>query len=210
MKFEFGQVIDINDPIPEAQRVKVRVDSIYDDLPVDDIPWAYVARSCDTGITFNIGISTHNLMVGSRVLCLFLDEYYQQPFVICQIPRIIDTTSNTSKGRKTILTKGGQVIAIDDEKSEIAVQDASKNKIVLNTKGIDIESSDTAKLNINIISGKDVNIKSKSQIKVVAPIIDASKSKEVILPESAQSMFTAGPIDTFTGQPNKKSTIGAK
>lgn len=210
MKFEFGQVIDINDPIPEAQRVKVRVESIYDDLPVDDIPWAYVARSCDTGITLNFGISSHNLIVGSRVLCLFLDEYYQQPFVICQIPRIIDTTANTSKGRKTFLTPGGQVIVVDDEKAEIAIQNASKNKIILNRKGIDIESASAAKLNINITSGKNINIKSKSQINVSAPVVDASNSKEIILPESSQSMFTAGPIDTFTGQPNKKSTTGAK
>jgi len=175
--FYWGLVENIDDPIKSGQ-VKVRVIGIYDDLTEAELPWCQVARSPEFGTTFNIGISNHNLIKGSQVLCVFLDQYYQQPFILCQVPRSSDCNNNTSLTKRTIITKSGHTITIDDGSDpSIDITDTAQNSIHLGKTGVKISATKdilkkldgnielkSSALNINI-SG-DVNITSSGEVNI--------------------------------------------
>lgn len=209
----WGIVEDINDPI-KAQRVQVRVFGYYDDLQKDELPWCQIARSATDPLTFDIGSSSHRLKPGSQVICVWLDTEYQQPFVLGQVPRITDCQNTTDLNKQVIQTSAGHKIIIDDgKKPYIDITDNKGNKVHFDENGISIKTnkdlSTGSKGNLNIKIDGDANIEG-TIVNIEADLIDMSKTKVIKLPDSATSMFTAGPIDTFTGQPNKKSTDGSQ
>lgn len=225
----WGIVEDINDPA-KAQRVQVRIIGYYDDLQKDELPWCQIARSATDPLTFDIGSSSHRLKQGSQVLCVWLDTEYQQPFVLGQVPRISDCQNTTNLDEQVTKTSSGHKIVINDGKNPyIDVTDNMGNNVHLGKEGISIHSNkDSIKGakgnfdeqidgNNNITINGNYNITVNGIAKIIgttiiaeANLIDASKVDVIKLPDSCTSMFTAGPIDTFTGQPNKRSSDGSK
>lgn len=138
MNYNWGIVVSIKDPA-QAQRVKVRLYGIYDNVPDDDLPWCPILRSATDALTFNIGKSSHNLMEGTQVLCGWLDDNFQQPIVLGSVPRIVDCDTNKNLDIQRIYTKQGHLIIIDSDKVEIT--DNKENSIKLDKDGISIKAA---------------------------------------------------------------------
>lgn len=222
----FGIVRNIQDP-ENAGRVKVKVIGLYDSFSDESLPWAYVTRSTDLGPTQGRGQNQHNLIIGSQVTVDFLDTEFQQPIVIGIVPRKEDIgQTNPFIHERTYINGTKTIISEDPDNPYEKIIDPSGNMLLMDKTGITIDSDknllvkikgdNKIEINGNVsqkiignidqnVSG-DVKMEVKGNTTVISPIVDASKSKKIILPDSATSMFTTGPIDTFTGQPNKKTT----
>ncbi len=208
MELAWGLVESIDDPI-QAQRVQVRVYGYYDDLNSDELPWCQVVRSSSDALTFNIGKQYHNLVPGSQVLCAWLDQNYQQPIVIGQVPRIDDCDENSDMKYQKIKTQHGHEIIVDE--NGISVTDSRKNNITMNKDGITISSkldmynkgnieeesnerSITVDNNFNI-TATNCNIKCSGETKIDATGVSIKNIK-------GPNQFCKIPACLFTGAPH--------
>lgn len=137
MDIAWGLVENVDDPI-KAQRVQVRIYGYYDNLNKDELPWCQVLRSATDTLTFGVGKSSHELVPGSQVLCGWLDNNFQQPIVLGQVPRIDDCADQTDINKQVYKTKGGHEISIDDD--TIFVKDKRSNLVQMDKEGITIKA----------------------------------------------------------------------
>jgi hypothetical protein len=92
MRWFLGIVEDIDDP-EELGRVRVRCFGIhspyYEDIQVEDLPWASVMVPATEGGISGTGRSANGLRQGAWVFGIFLDgKQSQNPFVLGSLNRI--------------------------------------------------------------------------------------------------------------------------
>ena len=81
-KSYLGVIVDVNDPLKQG-RARVRVFGIFDDLPVEDIPWAEAGTASEYFGGGAGGGAVSIPRVGAVVYCSFeADNYYKMYFDI--------------------------------------------------------------------------------------------------------------------------------
>jgi hypothetical protein len=81
-KSYLGVIVDVNDPLKQG-RAKVRVFGIFDDLPVEDIPWAEAGTASEYFGGGQGGGAVSIPRLGAVVYCSFEgDNYYKMYFDI--------------------------------------------------------------------------------------------------------------------------------
>jgi hypothetical protein len=81
-KSYLGVIVDVNDPLKQG-RAKVRVFGIFDDLPVEDIPWAEAGTASEYFGGGKGGGAVSIPRLGAVVYCSFEgDNYYKMYFDI--------------------------------------------------------------------------------------------------------------------------------
>jgi GH24 family phage-related lysozyme (muramidase) len=93
----FGVVEErCSDPL-KVGRCKVRVLGVHtenrQELPTDDLPWAFPVTTVNSASFSGVGHSPTGLIEGSWVLIVFGDEFKQQPLIIGSLPGIPTTES---------------------------------------------------------------------------------------------------------------------
>lgn len=101
----FGVVEErCSDPF-KTGRCKVRVLGVHtenrQELPTDDLPWAYPVTSVNSASFSGVGTSPTGLIEGSWVVVVFGDEFKQQPIILGSLPGI-PTTESTFREPQTI------------------------------------------------------------------------------------------------------------
>lgn len=91
-KFRIAEVRKSKKDPTKSGRVKVRVyNEQNDDQEVkdDELPWATVMHPVTSAATSRVGVSPHGLAIGSRVICMYLEEDVNQlyPIIIGSIAR---------------------------------------------------------------------------------------------------------------------------
>ena len=216
MDLVWGLVEDINDPI-KAQRVQVRIYGYYDNLDKDALPWCQVLRSATDTLTFGIGKSSHELVPGSQVLCAWLDQNYQQPIVIGQVPRVDDCVDQTNLNKQVYKTKGGHEISIDDD--EIYIKDKRGNIVQLDKEGITVKAPksvlplDKGNITITVEGNADINAVGEvningSSINLTAPESTIKSSGKVTIDGGEVSIKNISGPNQFCCLPNCLFTGG--
>jgi hypothetical protein len=181
MDLVWGLVESVDDPI-KAQRVQVRIYGYYDNLNADELPWCQVLRSATDALTFGNGKSSHELVPGSQVLCCWLDQNYQQPIVLGQVPRVDDCVDQTNINKQVYKTKGGNEVCIDDD--EMYVKDKRGNEVRMSKDGITVKVPKSVipvdKGNINITVEGSATIKATSEVTLEASSINLTSSEATI------------------------------
>ena len=90
-KMYFAEVRDIMDPL-KSGRVKVRMYGYHDNEKMvkdDDLPWALPLHPVTSAATGKVGITPTGLLVGSRVVILFMenDDNKQYPIIMGSFAR---------------------------------------------------------------------------------------------------------------------------
>ena len=115
-----GEVVRNDDPL-KAGRVKVNVFGVFDDIPVDDVPWAIYADPAMGGLD-NIG-SLVVPEVGSHVWCFFEGGDHHYPVYWAGAPAMKDgvpdvpeesRTTGDYPSNKVRKTKSGILMEMDD------------------------------------------------------------------------------------------------
>lgn len=96
-----GTVIDNNDP-QKVGRCKVRIHSLYDSLPVKDLPWIQMMIPLNHDIVFPPAI-------GKQVICMSLDSHNQNMLITGIVPGINDTTGTVEGGGSGGGSGGGDI-----------------------------------------------------------------------------------------------------
>ena len=105
-KFYIGEVRSLKDEW-ESGRVQVRVYGYHDDeqsIKDEDLPWATPLQPITSAATGRMGTSPTGMIVGSRVVVMFLDEEEQYPVIVGTFARAgkqKDDNDNT-KGKDDI------------------------------------------------------------------------------------------------------------
>lgn len=207
-----GIVEDVLDP-KQLGRVKVRVINEDDDFDTEQLTWSHVMMPTTSACVDGVGDSP-NLSVGSRVVGFYLDgEEKQQPMILGSFPTIPSNDENRHslnwlhRGKsilekqtigpepsnpyageypfnRTITTKGGHVIELDDtpqnervhiyHKSGAYIEINSEGRLVIKTP---VDSMDIAggiktiyaSGDVDVASEKNVTIGAASGIKMGAP-----------------------------------------
>lgn len=164
--FYFGRVENIHDPL-NIGRVQVRVIPFYNDLNSNDLPWAYVLRSTDLGLTLGRGLNQHNLINGSQVMVDFLDPNMQQPVVLGVIPREADFVERIDPLIHTLKFLNGTEIRIDEtpDESFIKVTDVNQNFILMSNTGVTVHVGN-ADYKIILESAGDINLESNGSTNI--------------------------------------------
>ena len=120
-----GEVLKNDDP-KKAGRVKIHVFGVYDNMPVEHLPWAILADPMMGGLKDNGGIFVPE--VGSHVFVFFEQGDHEKPVYFAGAPAIQDGEPDTpSESReegeypynKVFKTKAGISFEIDDTEDAI-------------------------------------------------------------------------------------------
>lgn len=228
-----GEVVDITDPL-KIGRVKVKVFGKFDDIPTEDIPWAYPGNN-STGSS-STGGGFFSVPKKGAIVSIKFDQgnlYHPEYFFNQQISdevkaeiensytnaHIIVYDTVTSGAVKIFFTEEKGVM-IDYQKTQInikpdksiLVQTASgKSKIeILDTGIVNITQADM----INVKTEKDVNITAKKVIIDHSDTIELGKgaTEKVILGNKFMSLFNShthtGNLGAPTSPPMKPMTPG--
>lgn len=88
MNFYYGVVEDRNDP-EQMGRVKVRVAGLHtqnkQQIPTDDLPWSVVMTPTTSPSLSGVGVTPY-LIEGSWVVCVFIDDNFQDMIIIGTLP----------------------------------------------------------------------------------------------------------------------------
>ena len=200
-----GVVVDINDPLKKG-RCKINVFGLFDDLAVDDIPWAFQTLDISFGDQGGSGrFSTPQ--VGAIVHVIFNNgDYYSPEYKgLQEIGKgLQDELNDSYEGSHSIIYDGIEIVKIFYTK---------KKGLMLETKGstINITNDDKITVNskgeINLISpGAHINIQKNGEIDLVNPIASIKISEaglitatgSTVTPNS-QGGWCALPTDPYTG-----------
>ena len=211
-----GIVEDIQDP-KQLGRVKVRIINEHDEsVETQDMDWAHIMMPPTSACVDGVGDSP-NLAVGSRVVGFFMDgNEKQMPMVMGSFPTIPGNDDNKHslswlhRGKntitrdiigpepgspyaaqypynRTITTKGGHVIELDDtpENSRINIHHTSGAYIEINNDGRVVIKSPVD--SFDIVGGQkqiyvkgDCTIKSETLVTVDSPTVKMTGDLEVI------------------------------
>ena len=195
-----GEVVDVEDP-QKVGRIKVKVYGKFDDIPVENIPWAYPGNNLSGGaasgggffsvpkkgsivsVKFDMGNIYHpeyffNQKISDEVKTEISDSYTNAHIIV------FDTVTEGSlkifftEKKGLMLDYKGSQINIKPNKS-IDIHTASgKSKIELVDDGtLNIQNGS----NINIQTDATVNIKAKSDVKINCVNVDVTASKKAII-----------------------------
>ena len=124
-----GVVEDDQDPL-NAGRVRVRVYPMFTSLPVATLPWAVPAPRITSGAGNGYG-EYATPEVGSWVYVFFEAGDIQQPVYFASAPSATQGLPTIKgKGIKTIQTKGGITITLNDLTQEIKIAQAGLGAVV--------------------------------------------------------------------------------
>ena len=142
-----GEIVDINDPLKQG-RARIRVFGFFDDLEVDDIPWAEQI----SGLSFssargNGNISIHR--VGAIVNVQFDGSNYYKCFYEFEkesSPALLEEIADSYEGAQSLwydvesvpgplklfyTKKKGMVLSLGDAKIQLDTQDGGNLRIVI-------------------------------------------------------------------------------
>ena len=161
-----GVVMDINDPKKKG-RCKINVFGLFDDLSVEDLPWAY--QTLDTSFGDNGGGGRFSTpQIGSVVGVVFNNgDYYSPEYKgLQEIGQSLKAELNDSyEGFHSLIYDGIEIVKIFY---------SQKKGLMLETKGSTINITNDDKINItskgeiNLVNPKaSINMKSTGEIDIV-------------------------------------------
>jgi hypothetical protein len=144
-KIYVGIVEDISDP-DKLGRIKVRVQGIFDEIPVEDIPWARPFKSLD-GKSFNLPL------IGKLVNVMFFNNNIYEPTYIysenynINLEDVLKDYSDEEYENFVALLFDHKTQIYSDDKN--LTLDYKYNKITIDNKSINLELKDNQqKINI--------------------------------------------------------------
>lgn len=183
-----GVVVDVMDP-KKLGRVKVRAIGVYDDIKVEDLPWAQIVVPITTGIHEGKGQNL-GVLVGTNVFGIFLDgQSSQLPLVIGSVPKQGDTNEkalDNYPNNKVYETETGHYKEYDDTEGKRRIKEhhASGTHYEINNEGsrttVIVENDKLivkGNLTIEVDGTADIHVKqsasvtSKAMITAMAPDI---------------------------------------
>lgn len=120
-----GVVVDNNDPL-QKNRCRIRVHSVFDDIPDDILPWAEYADPLMQGQNTSGGSFIPD--VGARVWCFFETGDHMQPVYFAGAPALVDGPVDTTTTQEMTPRYGVEY---------------TKNRVFRSTAGHRIEFDDT-------------------------------------------------------------------
>jgi hypothetical protein len=149
-KSYLGVIVDIADPLKQG-RARVRVFGIFDDIPVEDLPWAEPGTACEYFGGGGGGGAVSVPRVGAVVYCSFEGEnYYKLYFDTIKefCPELVDEMNeeNSYEGFHSIIydteaqpgplklfysRKKGLVFELGEAKVQLDTQNGGKLRVVL-------------------------------------------------------------------------------
>ena len=142
-----GEIVDINDPLKQG-RARVRVFGFFEDLEIDDIPWAEQI----SGLSFSSARGNGNISVprlGAIVNVQFDGSNYYKCFYEFEkesAPALLEEIADSYEGAQSIwydveadpgplklfyTKKKGMVLSLGDAKIQLDTQDGGKLRIVI-------------------------------------------------------------------------------
>jgi hypothetical protein len=142
-----GEIVDINDPLKQG-RARIRVFGFFDDLEIDDIPWAEQI----SGLSFSSARGNGNISiprVGATVNVQFDGSNYYKCFYEFEkesSPELLAEIANSYDGAQSIwydvesepgplklfYTKAkGMVLSLGDAKIQLDTQDGGQLRVVI-------------------------------------------------------------------------------
>lgn len=132
--FYRGEVVDVNDP-KKSGRVRIRVFSIFDDVPVDSIPWAIMGNGVIGGLADYGSFFVPDM--GSHVLVVFENGDPEQPIYLGGLPAKPHNPSEKDKNypNNKILKTKQHTIELNDGSGEVKVTTGSGTTITIDGSG---------------------------------------------------------------------------
>lgn len=142
-----GEIVDINDPLKQG-RARVRVFGFFEDLPVEDIPWAEQI----SGLSFSSSRGNGNISVprvGAIVNVQFDGPNYYKVFYEFEketSPSLLSEISDSYEGAQSLwyddesepgplklfyTKKKGMILSLGDAKVHLDTQDGGNLRIVI-------------------------------------------------------------------------------
>jgi len=142
-----GEIVDINDPLKQG-RARIRVFGFFDDLEVDDIPWAEQI----SGLSFSSSRGNGNISiprVGAVVNVQFDGPNYYKLFYEFEketSPELLEEISDSYEGAQSLwydvesqpgplklfyTKKKGMVLSLGDAKVQLDTQDGGQLRVVI-------------------------------------------------------------------------------
>ena len=142
-----GEIVDINDPLKQG-RARVRVFGFFDELEIEDIPWAEQI----SGLSFSSARGNGNISVprvGAVVNVQFDGSNYYKCFYEFEkesAPALLEEIADSYEGAQSIwydvesqpgplklfyTKKKGMVLSLGDAKVQLDTQDGGKLRIVI-------------------------------------------------------------------------------
>lgn len=142
-----GEIVDINDPLKQG-RARVRVFGFFDDLEIEDIPWAEQI----SGLSFSSARGNGNISiprVGATVNAQFDGSNYYKCFYEFEkesAPALLEEISDSYEGAQSIwydveaepgplklfyTKKKGMVLSLGDAKVQLDTQDGGRLRVVI-------------------------------------------------------------------------------
>ena len=137
-KIFYGIVEDNKDPLKQG-RIRVRVQSIFDDIPLEDIPYAGPIGSLD-GKTFNVPVVGKIVSVGFTRGDLYQPYYLSSSCYNINLQNKLDDLTDEEYSNFVALTFDNRCqVYVDDTDLTL---DYLFNKMTINDKNINLELKD--------------------------------------------------------------------
>ena len=142
-----GEIVDVNDPLKQG-RARIRVFGFFDDLEIDDIPWAEQI----SGLSFSSARGNGNISVprvGAVVNVQFDGPNYYKLFYEFEketAPELLEEIADSYEGAQSLLydvesqpgalklfytRKKGVVLSLGDAKIQLDTQDGGNLRVVI-------------------------------------------------------------------------------
>jgi hypothetical protein len=142
-----GEIVDVNDPLKQG-RARIRVFGFFDDLEVDDIPWAEQI----SGLSFSSSRGNGNISiprVGAVVNVQFDGPNYYKLFYEFEketSPELLEEISDSYEGAQSLwydvesqpgplklfyTKKKGMILSLGDAKVQLDTQDGGQLRVVI-------------------------------------------------------------------------------
>lgn len=207
-----GQVVDTNDPLGKG-RVRVRVFGVYDDLTVDNIPWAEYADPLMGG-----GIDSGGSFIpdeGDKVWVFFEAGDHRQPVYFAGAPSMKDSPLAISEGypkNRMFKTKAGHMISLSDEDGNETIRivhksgtyteyqpDGSIKEVVVGNLNREVKGnlSETVlgSRTLNVVGNSDINIQGDLSTVVGGNTVNSSVGEMLSISGGMHKLQSATVVD---------------
>lgn len=195
-----GEVVDTQDP-SKAGRVRIRVFSVFDDVPPAALPWAIMADSFMGGQAGFGGFFVPD--VGSHVWVFFETGDPEQPVYFAGAPAAphFPPEKNTDYPTNHVYkTRVGHLIEINDGGNYIHIQHSSGTEMIMHPNGnITVNAADidvncdnaTVNCDTSTVNSTNSTVNASSQIDLSTPLVAISTDVTV-----GGSLSVTGPMTT--------------
>ena len=176
-KSYLGVIVDINDPQKQG-RARVRVFGIFDDIPIEDLPWAEPGTACEYFGGGGGGGAVSIPRVGAVVYCSFEGEnYYKLYFDTIKefCPELVDEMAeeNSYEGFHSIIydteaepgslklfysRKKGLVFELGDAKIQLDTQNGGELRVVVKMNEDEIRMEKTGGKQKVIVNSSNIEL----------------------------------------------------